>query len=247
MDEYGSSRDRKAKQHPHVGMLILSQVRFLRESLAEVFTRDGPGCVLGLCADLSEAIAMCRALHPDIILVDAAFPDGVSLIGCIHEVSPATRVVVFAVAETEESVISWAEAGISGYVPSTAALSDLSATLTLIIDGVQTCEGRVAAGLLRRLAQTGPSTTNNAPRPTLTAREQQIVAMISAGLSNKDIARQLKIGLSTTKSHVHNLLGKLNIQRRGQAVTWIRQHQPAERTGLGSALASLQQNIDGGA
>ena len=60
--------------------------------------------------------------------------------------------------------------------------------------------------------------------PPLTARERQIIGMIGAGLSNKDIARQLNIGLATTKSHVHNLLGKLNIQRRGQAAAWLREY-----------------------
>jgi DNA-binding NarL/FixJ family response regulator len=205
-------------------MLILSQIRFVRESLADILTRDGPGTVLGHCADLNEALALCRELNPDILLVDAAFPEGIGSVGRIHAVAPAVRVVVFAVAETEESVIAWAEAGVVGYVPSTASSSDLSVMLALIFDGVQTCEGRVAAGLLRRIAHTGASKSGNGPRPSLTAREQQIITMIGAGLSNKDIARQLKIGLATTKSHVHNLLGKLNIQRRGQAAAWIREY-----------------------
>ena len=58
----------------------------------------------------------------------------------------------------------------------------------------------------------------------LTGRERQITELISAGLSNKEIARRLNIGLSTTKSHVHNLLGKLNLQGRGQVAAWTRGH-----------------------
>jgi DNA-binding NarL/FixJ family response regulator len=59
----------------------------------------------------------------------------------------------------------------------------------------------------------------------LTARELQIVELIGAGLSNKDIARHLNIGLATTKSHVHNMLEKLELQRRGQIAPWIRRHE----------------------
>jgi DNA-binding NarL/FixJ family response regulator len=61
--------------------------------------------------------------------------------------------------------------------------------------------------------------------PTLTARETEIAQMILAGMSNKDIARRLNIGLATAKTHVHHLLGKLNLQRRGQAASWLREHQ----------------------
>lgn len=203
------------------GVLIVSQVRFLRESLAEIFGRDGYGTVLGLCADLPTTRALCRSLRPDVVLLDAAFPHGIGAVGQIRAAWQATRVVALGVTETEESVIAWAEAGVSGYVPSTAALSDLSAVLIGIIDGAQACSARVAAGLLRRVARDGARVAHSGP--ALTGRERQIIIMIGAGLSNKDIARQLNIGLATTKSHVHSLLGKLNVQRRGQAAAWLRE------------------------
>ena len=61
--------------------------------------------------------------------------------------------------------------------------------------------------------------------PMLTTRETQIAQMIVAGMSNKDIARRLNIGLATAKTHVHHLLGKLNLQRRGQAASWMREQR----------------------
>ncbi len=70
----------------------------------------------------------------------------------------------------------------------------------------------------------------------LTAREDQIVRLLAAGLSNKEIARRLDIGLATVKSHVHNLLGKLALARRSQVAPWMRAHQPAfRRLDVGSA------------
>jgi two-component system nitrate/nitrite response regulator NarL len=92
----------------------------------------------------------------------------------------------------------------------------------------QPCSARVAAGLLRRLRRMANSNREGDDArslPTLTVRETQVIELICAGLSNKDIARRLNIGLATTKAHVHNLLGKLNMQRRTQAALWIREHQ----------------------
>ncbi|MEO8714664.1 MAG: response regulator transcription factor [Acetobacteraceae bacterium] len=226
MDTNVSARESNSARLAPFGMLIVSQVRFLRESLAETFGRDG-GCeVLGVSADLGSALAMCHALGPDVVLLDAAFPDGIDAVGRIRAVSPATRVVALALAETEDSVIAWAEAGVAGYVPSSAALTDLCAMLAGIVDGAQACSARVAAGLLRRIAEGGARIALAPEAPALTPRERQIVDMIGAGMSNKDIARRLNIGVATTKSHVHNLLGKLQIQRRGQAAAWMREHGP---------------------
>jgi DNA-binding CsgD family transcriptional regulator len=81
----------------------------------------------------------------------------------------------------------------------------------------------------------------------LTGRERQITELIRAGLSNKEIARRLNIGLSTTKSHVHNLLGKLNLQRRGQVAAWTGGHsQPAAgRAGTPSLMDEPERVMAG--
>jgi len=80
----------------------------------------------------------------------------------------------------------------------------------------------VAACMLQHIARGGPRAPRQAPvPPALTPREMEIVRLVSTGLSNKEIARRLDIGLATTKSHVHNALAKLNLQRRGQMATWM--------------------------
>jgi DNA-binding NarL/FixJ family response regulator len=140
----------------------------------------------------------------------------------LREISAGLRVVVFALSETVESVLAWAEAGVAGYIPCTAGASDLCALVDDISAGRQACSGVVAAGLLQRIAaiSVGPAKADSGPQ-ALTPRELEIVRLISTGLSNKEIARRLNIGLTTTKSHVHNALGKLQVQRRGQVATWM--------------------------
>ena len=128
--------------------------------------------------------------------------------------------------ETKEDVIAWAEAGVIGYVPNTAASADLVRLIMDIHGGEQLCSGRVAAELLHRIAVSdslGIARNALSPALPLTRREREAAELIATGLSDKEIARRLNISLATAKLHVHNLLGKLNVQRRGQVV--VRLHE----------------------
>ncbi len=209
-------------------IVIVSGVRFLREGLADIFERDPRVSVVRLCADLFEAAALGPTLDADIVLLDARIAENAAAVRRAIETAPGMRVVVIAVRETEDDIIAWAEAGVIGYVPSTAALSDLVGLVVDIHSGNQVCSSRVAAGLLRRIALGAiPASGRNGanPAPVLTKRERQAAQLIMTGLSDKEIARQLNISLATTKSHVHNLLGKLSLQRRSQVAKWLREHE----------------------
>jgi two-component system nitrate/nitrite response regulator NarL len=203
-------------------VLIASEVRFVRESLGEILGRGGTTSVIGYCADFGQTLSMSRELRPDMVLLDAAVRDGPLAVRRLREISAGLRVVVFALSESVESVLAWAEAGVAGYIPCTAGASDMCALVDDISAGRQACSGVVAAGLLQRIAASSvaPAKADDGPQ-ALTPRELEIVRLISTGLSNKEIARRLNIGLTTTKSHVHNALGKLQVQRRGQVAMWM--------------------------
>jgi two-component system, NarL family, nitrate/nitrite response regulator NarL len=211
-------------------ILILSDVRFIREALGEILRRETALGVVGVAADLDEAESVCRCSRPDIVLLDAGLPEGRAAVGRIRAAAPEASVVALAVAETDAAIILWAEAGVTGYVPRTAGMADLVAALQAVTRGEQACTARVAAGLLRRLAerarQTSPPAT--AEPESLTTRELEIVALLADGLSNKDIARRLDIAVATAKSHVHNLLQKLTLTRRGQAAAWLQRNDGAQ-------------------
>ena len=198
---------------------VVSSVRFLREALAEILERDPLVSVVGVCTDLIEVVALRPILQADVVLVDATIPEGPSTLRRALDIAPQMRIVAFAVRETEDDIVAWAEAGVIGYIPSTAALADFVRLVRDIHRGEQDCSGQVAFGLLRRIALSA----NRANRryttflvPGLTDRERLVAELLRSGLSNKEIARRLSISLATTKSHVHNLLGKLNVRRRKQ-------------------------------
>jgi len=197
-------------------LFIISGVRFLRDSLAEILGRVPSLHVSGEAASLAEALAALTSKRLDIFLLDAAIPGGPATARQLHEAVPGARIVVIALGETVENVLAWAEAGIAGYVPNTASIDELSLLISQISHGEQPCPSAIAGSLLRRISAGRPSIApESAP---LTGREQEIYRLVGAGLSNKDIARRLRISLGTTKSHVHNLLAKLSLHRRAEVM-----------------------------
>ena len=214
---------------PPLRIVIVSEARFLRESLAEFLERDPSVSVVRLCADRAEVTASSAPMQADVVLLDAALPNGAAAARRTRQVKPDIRIIAYAVRETKEDVIAWAEAGVIGYVPNTAALADLVRLIVDIHGGEQPCSGRVAAELLHRIAVSdslGIARNALSPAPALTRREREAAELIATGLSDKEIARRLNISLATAKLHVHNLLGKLNVQRRGQVV--VRLHEPVQ-------------------
>ena len=200
---------------------VVSGVRFVREALAEILERDPLVSVVEVCTDLIEVVALRPILQADVVLLDATIPEGPNALRRALDIAPEMRIVAFAVSETEDDIVAWAEAGVIGYIPSTAALADFVRLVRDIHSGEQVCSGQVASGLLRRIALSanrGNRRYTTFLVPGLTDRERLVAELLRSGLSNKEIARRLSISLGTTKSHVHSLLGKLNVRRRKQVV-----------------------------
>ena len=105
--------------------LVVSAVKFLRESLVEILGRVAGVRVSGQAESLSDAIDIARAACPDIVLMDVAFPGGTEAAARIGAAAPEASLIALGISETEEDVIAWAEAGIAGYVPNTASVEDM--------------------------------------------------------------------------------------------------------------------------
>ncbi|MFK4727413.1 two-component system nitrate/nitrite response regulator NarL [Bradyrhizobium niftali] len=199
--------------------LILSDVCFLYESLARALS-EARIDVLDRCSTVAKAVAIVGESPPDLLLIDATFNGGLAAVGQLLAAATKTRIVVLAVTETEDSVLSWIRAGVSGYIPNTTRLADLPAMLQGIARGEQVCSAYIAGSILRELRDLGPQGKTSSS-PSLTERERQVLRLIGSGRANKEIARELNISLATAKSHVHNLLGKLHLRHRGQVTAWL--------------------------
>jgi DNA-binding NarL/FixJ family response regulator len=135
------------------------------------------------------------------------------------------RVVAFGIRETASEVLACAAAGIDGYVPMDAALGDLVTAIENVVRGELACSPKVAAILyhsigLSRTAIAG-RTAMGATNP-LTIRELQVADLMNRGCATKEIAWRLGVQPCTVKNHIRNILQKLQVRRRGQAVAKLR-------------------------
>jgi len=164
-------------------------------------------------------------LEPEAVILDITALDSFSFAKSLGTHLPAVKIVAFAVREFDDQVLACAEAGIVGYVGPDGSEDDLVTAIEHALRGELYCSPRMAALLFR---QVGALSAQLPPEPgpvTLTQREQQILVFIDQGLSNKEIARVLRIGATTVKNHVHNILEKLHVHRRGEAAAQHRASQ----------------------
>jgi two-component system, NarL family, nitrate/nitrite response regulator NarL len=202
--------------------MIVSELRFLRDSLVEILRRISDLDVCGEAATPASALVCAAATRPHIVLLDVAFPVATEMVGSLCALLPAVNVIAVGVRETEEDVLAWADAGVVGYVPNTASVDDLISLVGQISRGEQSCPSHIAGSLLRRVAAAARGLAGAEPSPAssaLTPREMEIFRLVGAGLSNKDIARRLCISVGTTKTHVHSVLGKLSLKRRVEVIS----------------------------
>jgi DNA-binding NarL/FixJ family response regulator len=201
-------------------LFVLTDIRLLREGLVLVLSQQSSVLVVG-SSDLSAPPGDIAAARPDIVLLDITMPGSHDASLPIRRALPDVKIVAIAVAAIEQEIITCAEAGISGFVSRDGSAQDVVAAVHGAMRGELVCSPRTAAMLVNRLAALSgnpPAVSNS----TLTRREHQIATLLSQGLSNKEIARALRIQDATVKNHVHNILGKMQVRRRGEVAAQVR-------------------------
>jgi DNA-binding NarL/FixJ family response regulator len=206
-------------------VVIVSGLRLLREGLADALTRSPGICAVAAVADADRARAAIVEHAPSIVLIDVEMRESLELVCSIRDTPNAPRIVVFAVSDLKDALFRYIEAGIDGYVPRDGSIADVVATVESVGRGETIVSPQLAASLFQRLAEhrrrreTG-SVASGAPE--LTQREREILTLLEQGMTNKEIARSLGIELATVKNHVHHVLEKLKVSRRGQAAARAR-------------------------
>jgi NarL family two-component system response regulator LiaR len=192
---------------------------------AMLFAMDGLE-LAGQAASAEEAIALCDQNPPDVVLMDLVMPgmDGIVAIKTIQACCPQTRIIVLTSFRESDLVKGALNAGAIGYLLKNATAAELAAAILAAHKGESTLSPEVSQALVQ-------SPVNPAPEPHLTNREVDVLALVSQGLTNNQIAGALDISLSTVQFHIGNILSKLGVSSRVEAAVLAERYNLLNQTG----------------
>jgi two-component system nitrate/nitrite response regulator NarL len=201
--------------HRRIRIVVVSNVALYRDGLAALLGRIGTLDVVATVGCPDEAAGYVRNSAADVVLIDL----GAWNVGAAHKLlasAPTARVVVLAAPEGPEDVIALAEAGVLGYVTREQSLADVAEITESVARDEMACAPWIGTLLVKRVRALAAD--RPAPTDRLTPRETTVLALVTEGLSNRQIASRLHIELTTVKNHVHDILRKLGATTRAEAV-----------------------------
>jgi DNA-binding NarL/FixJ family response regulator len=189
----------------------------MRESFRQwIDAAPGFRCVFA-CATAREALAEIPRLNPDVVLMDINLPgeSGISCTARLKELLPRLPVIIVTVYRDQELIFQALQAGACGYLLKRSTPEDLLRAITEVRSGGAPMTGEVARMVVEAFQK---KPTHATPGSVLTAREEQILALLSEGLSNKEIAARVEISYDTVRNHLRHIYEKLHVRGRTEAV-----------------------------
>jgi DNA-binding NarL/FixJ family response regulator len=197
--------------------------RLFRDGLRALINSMPDLEVVGEAGDGEEVVAQAAVLQPDVILMDLQLPgiNGVEATRRILQSQPRVNVLVLTMFEDTDTVLAAMRAGARGYILKDTDEEALLRSVRAVASGEALFGPAVAERLMRYLAEATPS-ADRAAFPELTDREREVLYLLAQGLSNQAVAERMGISLKTARNHVSNILGRLQVADRTEAVARAR-------------------------
>jgi DNA-binding NarL/FixJ family response regulator len=208
-------------------VLIVDDHILFREGLSGLLRSQNDMEVVGECGSVREAIDLSREVKPEVILMDFSLPDGTGLDAtrAVLAEAPDTQIIFLTVHDNDERLIAAMRAGAKGYLLKNLSVNKLLASLRALERGEAAISRTMMARILEEFAQSTPSTSPSpSPLVGLTSREIEVLQELADGITNQEIATRLFISENTVKNHIHNILEKLNLHNRREAIDFARKY-----------------------
>jgi DNA-binding NarL/FixJ family response regulator len=220
-----------------VRVLVVDDQRSIREGISSLLDHQPGVEVVGTAADGREAVERTLDLEPDVVLMDIRMPgmDGVDATAVVRTRAPGCRVLMLTTFDDEEYVVRALRAGASGYLVKDLPAADLARAVVLAHAGVHRHDPSVTERLVAALGRTVPGAPSGSSAPpgsggspvapaALTLRELEVLRLLAACATNREIAKRLSAGEGTVKNHVSHILSRLGLRDRTQAARYAREH-----------------------
>jgi len=206
-------------------ILLVDDHKLVRQGLRVLLSDCADLEVIGDASDGREAVEKARTLQPDVILMDIHMPggDGLSAIPLIREVAPSAKVVVLTIHGDDPNLVYQAiSAGAVGYVPKNSDIEEVIRAVRQVLHGQAAVMASSLTSLLNFMVHgSGGQPTQQPERlQRLSGREMEVLRLVAQGASNREIATKLYLSESTVRSHLHNILEKLQLDNRVQAAAY---------------------------
>jgi DNA-binding NarL/FixJ family response regulator len=212
-----------------VRVALVDDQAMVRAGFALIIGAEPDLTLVGEAANGAEAVELARRARPEVILMDIQMPgvDGIEATAQIRalDLHPSPRVIVLTTFERDDYIFAALRAGASGFLIKNAPPEDMLDAIRVVAAGEALLAPSVTRRVIDRISRSAPASDPPAGLERLTARELDVLLVMGRGLSNAEIATELHLGAATVKTHVSNVLAKLGLRDRVQAVVFVHDHR----------------------
>ena len=214
----------EALQAEPIRAMIVDDHALFRRGLEMVLEEEPDIELVGQASDGAEAVEKAAESLPDVVLMDIRMPrsSGIEACRAMKEAAPSAKIVILTISDEEEDLFEAIRAGASGYLLKDIPLDEVADAVRAVHGGQSLINPSMAGKLLTEFStlarRDDEERAQEVPAPRLTEREMQVLKLVARGMNNRDIAKELFISENTVKNHVRNILEKLQIHSRMEAV-----------------------------
>jgi DNA-binding NarL/FixJ family response regulator len=205
-------------------VLVCDDHALFRRGLQMVLEQEPDLELVGEASDGVEAVQKAQELMPDVVLMDVRMPrrSGIEAAGDIKDMLPHVKILMLTISDEEADLYEAIKAGASGYLLKEIPIDEVAEAIRSVWAGQSRISPSMASKLLTEFAAMSKASSEKpqVPAPRLTDREMEVLRLVAQGLNNRDIAKRLFISENTVKNHIRNILEKLHLHSRMEAVVY---------------------------